>query len=333
MLGQPPAAKTAFLYLDDGPRTYRVQLEHTRVLIGSAPDNDVTIADAGVAAHHAILMHDAVDDTWLISAASEGPIAVNGQRLSGTRRLFNGDVLNIGGSMLTFAVVPEVSPSVLQLGVVAAGERPWFVLFDRPVVRIGHSVGELLLPDELIASPHAVIESYCPGALFLVNLDAYRGTFVNGIKVHQRTRLSDGDVVRLGVTELHLRVHATTHLPAASERLLGGSQQTAPIAVVAREEPSSGPRVHNPRRGDLPYYLPEESRPAPERPARPPAAAESDRSGLTQVMPEIAPRGGGRKHRAYYLPGAGELRTESADDGITRQDLSQVPKKDPRRRP
>jgi pSer/pThr/pTyr-binding forkhead associated (FHA) protein len=74
---------------------------------------------------------------------------------------------------------------------------------DSTAVTVGRSPeNELVLDsDEFASTKHARIEPRRDG-VWLEDLDSTNGTFVNGMKVKQRHKLSPGDVIRVGETDL-----------------------------------------------------------------------------------------------------------------------------------
>jgi pSer/pThr/pTyr-binding forkhead associated (FHA) protein len=55
--------------------------------------------------------------------------------------------------------------------------------------------------DDFASAHHARVEAQRDG-IWLIDLDSTNGTFVNGERMNGRHRLHDGDVVRIGQTEL-----------------------------------------------------------------------------------------------------------------------------------
>ena len=74
-------------------------------------------------------------------------------------------------------------------------------------IRIGRDSVEcdVVLPDEKISRQHAYIERQ-DITYYLYDLGSANGTFVNGERVTTRLRLKDGDIVRVGDTELIFKV-------------------------------------------------------------------------------------------------------------------------------
>jgi pSer/pThr/pTyr-binding forkhead associated (FHA) protein len=61
----------------------------------------------------------------------------------------------------------------------------------------------VLARDDFASARHARIEAQRDG-IWVIDLDSTNGTFVNGQRIDGRRRLRDGDVVRVGETELRL---------------------------------------------------------------------------------------------------------------------------------
>jgi pSer/pThr/pTyr-binding forkhead associated (FHA) protein len=74
---------------------------------------------------------------------------------------------------------------------------------DSTAVTVGRSPeNDLVLDsDEFASTKHARIEPRRDG-VWVEDLDSTNGTFVNGMKVKQRHKLSAGDVIRIGETDL-----------------------------------------------------------------------------------------------------------------------------------
>lgn len=74
---------------------------------------------------------------------------------------------------------------------------------DSTAVTVGRSSeNDLVLDsDEFASTKHARIEPRRDG-VWVEDLDSTNGTFVNGMKVSERQKLSPGDVIRVGETDL-----------------------------------------------------------------------------------------------------------------------------------
>ena len=62
---------------------------------------------------------------------------------------------------------------------------------------------DLVVPDESVSTSHAKLQRR-EGVWVLVDLDSTNGTFVNGEPIEGRVQLFDGDLVRVGDTELRV---------------------------------------------------------------------------------------------------------------------------------
>ncbi len=231
---------TAYLFLEDEGDIYRISVDRPRMIFGRDEDNDIVIRDERVAGHHAVLYYKGRQFT--LSSLTEGSTRVNGKPVPGARNLFNGDVIDIAGNQIVFVREPRVSDTCLQIAVCEPGEEHWFALMNRPVIEIGHAIGDLLVPDDFVADPHCVIENFCAGVLHIVNLDERRGTLVNEVRIHGRRRLVDGDIISVGATDLVVRVHSKTALPGLGDLLPLQERQRARIATDDMTEDPARPK-------------------------------------------------------------------------------------------
>jgi len=220
----PLTLPPALLYMEDGPNIYRVQLATERVKIGKDEDNDIVIRSPDLEGHHAEIY--IAGSHYVLDAVTNNPAVVNGKIAEGPRRLYNGDVIDLGGQTMTFVKVPAASDTVLQFGIWGAGEPPYFVLLNRPEFTVGFGGSDLHIADEFIGSPHCTIENFCAGTTFVVPTTQERSTLLNGIGISRRARLNDGDVLQLGTTEIAVRLHPKCGLPGPTELL--------PLSEVAR---------------------------------------------------------------------------------------------------
>jgi pSer/pThr/pTyr-binding forkhead associated (FHA) protein len=96
----------------------------------------------------------------------------------------------------TQRLVIESSPSLQPGQTFEVGSAP---------LTIGRSEGNVIaLPtDEFVSARHARVEPLRDG-LWVVDLGSRNGTFLNGAPVDGRERLAQGDVLRIGDTELRV---------------------------------------------------------------------------------------------------------------------------------
>lgn len=110
-----------------------------RVSIGRGPHNDVTLEwDREVSRTHAHL--EPVGPDWAVvdDGLSRNGSFVNGERVSGRRRLTDGDVLRLGRTSLQFRAPDAAAPSTLAAGATAPAlptpaERRVLVALCRPL--------------------------------------------------------------------------------------------------------------------------------------------------------------------------------------------------------
>ncbi len=92
-------------YTDRAGRAHEVPLPETRprITVGRAPDADVPlVSDPEVSRLHATLERFGTDWTIVDDGLSRNGTFVDGERISGRRRLRNGDSIRIGNSALAF---------------------------------------------------------------------------------------------------------------------------------------------------------------------------------------------------------------------------------------
>src|SRR5207302_6611855 len=81
--------------------------------IGKGPRNDVVMADAAVSAAHAII-HTEGETYSITDIGSRNGTYVNGERVSGPRKLNHGDVISMGLSKLTFRIADYDDTSAIE---------------------------------------------------------------------------------------------------------------------------------------------------------------------------------------------------------------------------
>lgn len=70
------------------------------------------------------------------------------------------------------------------------------------VYLIGREKADLVLDDEKVSRKHAEIGLYGPDAYVLRDLASTNGTFVNGRRVSEKTRLKHWDLIQIGDTQI-----------------------------------------------------------------------------------------------------------------------------------
>ena len=107
------------------------------------------------------------------------------------------------------------------------GQEPRRVVLTR-ALDVGRQSGGLDLSDQSVSRRHLRLVP-SPVALSLVDLESRNGTFVNGTRVDGRVVLEQGDVVRLGATEiLVIGRRERAPAPAAMATVLAGAGDAVP---------------------------------------------------------------------------------------------------------
>src|SRR5262245_37768021 len=71
---------------------------------------------------------------------------------------------------------------------------------------LGREGADVAIDDTKVSRRHAEISLLGPEAYFLRDLASTNGTFLNGKRVHDRQRIADGDIIRIGDTTLMFAV-------------------------------------------------------------------------------------------------------------------------------
>src|SRR4051812_15973743 len=122
------------------------------------------------------------------------------------------------------------------------GQLPRRVVLTR-ALEVGRESGGLTLSDQSVSRRHLRLVP-SPVALSLVDLDSRNGTFVNGNRVDGRVVLEQGDVVRLGATEIVVigrRERAPA--PAAMATVLAGAGEAVPLPPPPPAAPTAPSRL------------------------------------------------------------------------------------------
>jgi nitrite reductase (NADH) large subunit len=122
------------------------------------------------------------------------------------------------------------------------GQQPRRVVLTR-ALEVGRESGGLALSDQSVSRRHLRLVP-SPVALSLVDLDSRNGTFVNGNRVDGRVVLEQGDVVRLGATEIVVigrRERAPA--PAAMATVLAGAGGAVPLPLPPPAAPTAPSRL------------------------------------------------------------------------------------------
>ncbi len=205
----------AYLYMEDGRDVFRLHLKLDRYYVGSAPENDIRINDPRVGKRHCSISF--ADGVFSVSARKRA-VRVGGRLVTGTTSLTHGAVIDLEGTAITFVLVPECPSVTLQIGVRKPGERPWFTILARPHIYVGRSPASLCVDDPKLDDRHFEIENFGPDLIFVKGLTKKSVTTLNGEPLNARRRLRDGDHLRAGASEFHVRI-LERELPALDEAL------------------------------------------------------------------------------------------------------------------
>ena len=77
-----------------------------------------------------------------------------------------------------------------------------FTLSAGGVYVIGRDGADVVINDEKVSRKHAEIGLYGPGAYVLRDLASTNGTWVNGRPVSEKVKLANGNLIRVGDTQL-----------------------------------------------------------------------------------------------------------------------------------
>jgi hypothetical protein len=108
-----------------------------------------------------------------------------------------------GPALRPFEVVDQPALEVLDAGQSSLAVGSMVELLDYTTV--GRARDNAFVIDDAYASQHHAELVFDDRSWWLVNLGSTNGSFVNGTKIEDRARLSNGDVVQFG--GVHLRVH------------------------------------------------------------------------------------------------------------------------------
>lgn len=96
-----------------------------------------------------------------------------------------------------------------------AGNRS-FLEADCPLGRSGNN--QLVVADPLVSHRHALIQRQGEMEYWLVDFGSRNGTYLNGRRITQPTRLRDGDRLRIGASEFGFHQRVPDPVPSASPR-------------------------------------------------------------------------------------------------------------------
>ena len=208
-----------------------ILLTRQMTLLGRAQDCDIIVEDERTSRHHAEIDWDH-GRVQLVDRTSMNGTLVNRQTVRSPLPLVTGDILDLGHQRYRFELLPAADlrlkphqihaaelevetkkvASILALPLnepasliltglsVAVAGATWLV--DQPVITIGRDKErQVYIPDESVSRLHAQIVRQQIG-YFLSDLNSSNGTFLNGELLAAPSRLSPGDIVRVGAIEM-----------------------------------------------------------------------------------------------------------------------------------
>jgi pSer/pThr/pTyr-binding forkhead associated (FHA) protein len=85
-----------------------------------------------------------------------------------------------------------------------------YSLSDGGVYTIGRQGADIPLDDDKVSRKHAEIGLYGPGAYVIRDLASTNGTWVNGRRMGEKTKLEHWDLIQVGETHLRFTIHDKT---------------------------------------------------------------------------------------------------------------------------
>ncbi|HEY7622827.1 MAG TPA: MMPL family transporter [Solirubrobacteraceae bacterium] len=181
----------------------------TELLLGRAMGVEGRLGDDPVLSRrHARLARDAEGRLTIEDLGSANGTFVNGERVEFVRTLEVGDLVSVGETVLEVTEEePASAPAVESTEELLITDGPFEgrrLAADGLV--LGRSVaGAGGMPDDPeLSRRHARVARDAEGRLTIEDLGSANGTFVNGERVHGPEVLNVGDVVRVGLTTLHV---------------------------------------------------------------------------------------------------------------------------------
>ncbi len=105
------------------------------------------------------------------------------------------------GAKLHFMGMPPAYLVSMSTG----GESKRYPISSR-VSYIGREdVNQVIVPNEAISKKHAKL-TFADGKFYIEDLSSSNGTFLNGTRVHTRTVLRNGDLIRLGAVIMKFEI-------------------------------------------------------------------------------------------------------------------------------
>ncbi len=198
-----------------------------RTTVGRADTSDFLVPDDDVSRTHCLI--ECRDGEWRVRDRSRHGTWVAGRRVEGSATLAHGDVLEVGSFRLRFSLdsdtqagrtashraIPRAAEQLVSQSEEGglAVERPVLRVhegpgegltfeLDRPRQFVGSGEGDLAVADPLLVERHLAIEVSVGRAMLVPG----RGpTFLEGLRVVDRTPVYAGDRIRLGDTVVGIK--------------------------------------------------------------------------------------------------------------------------------
>jgi pSer/pThr/pTyr-binding forkhead associated (FHA) protein len=199
--------------------------------IGRSSQNSLMITDLAASRFHCKVLPNE-GSFLLVDLDSTNGTFLNGERLSGSRGLHNGDQIKIGDLVFDVEItLPKAAapapkeeekielPLERTFVVPAEVDAPWLVIssgtgkgtiftMNKPRIQIGRASRDkqwdIDLVDKSVSRPHAELTQE-GGIWVLKDMRSANGTTLNGVRVTEPQTLKDGDVIAFGETVLVFR--------------------------------------------------------------------------------------------------------------------------------
>lgn len=199
----------ACLFIEVRDRVYRYRFHQAVTSVGSAEDNNVRIKEPSVAAHHMLLTW--VDGHFFVRRIEDAAVRLNGERIEGwSEELRCGDVLAMGDVRLRLSDASSTADTAILIQATPDGtgpDRPWLLyLVRRTEFTFGADPSDFVLPG-MPEGVRATIENFGGNAFYVVPAEG-EGAIprLNEEPIRRRTRMKNGDVVRLKGWTLRMRM-------------------------------------------------------------------------------------------------------------------------------
>ncbi len=139
----------------------------------------------------------------------------------------------------SLATTPSISPSSVHSPTLVVHEAPretYITLREGKSWSMGRSLDStVVLSDRWVSRNHAEIQLLDNGSYYLVDLGSGNGSFVNGQRVTMPVRLSNGDLLTIGRTEVEFQFY----IPEMTTQL----QEKLPMQQIAAETSDPSPKT------------------------------------------------------------------------------------------